>query len=63
MVRLCMRDLVPCLLRLLELNAKKEAEKVDTEKSGKVKLASSGSFWKKLKIPIKSYLEDLLAVF
>ena len=60
MVRLCMRDLVPCWLKLLNLTSgKKElVERPD----GKVKLASSGSFWKKLKVPVRSYLDDLLAV-
>lgn len=60
MVRLCMRDLVPCMLKLLNLtsNNKEAVEKPD----GKVKLASAGSFWKKLKVPVKFYLEDLLSL-
>ncbi len=54
-----MRDLVPCWLKMLNLNTpKNEAERT----GGKVKLASTGSFWKKLKVPVKSYLDDLLSV-
>lgn len=55
MVRLCMRDLVPCLLKLLNLTSKKDTET-------KTKLASSGSHWKKIKVPVKSYLDDLILV-
>ena len=60
MIRLCMRDLLPCLLKLLNLNNK---DKETTEQqNGKAKLASSGSNWKKLKAPIKSYVDDMLNV-
>ena len=80
MVRLCMRDLLPCLLRTLDLNKKSDAKKTsaaaangnkathknnngsETSASTKIQLASSGSNWKKLKVSVKSYLEDIISV-
>ncbi len=64
MVRLCMRDLLPCLLRLLNLSQpfKGSSKKNNGTTPTHDKLASSGSNWKKLKAPIKSYLTDLIAV-
>lgn len=53
-IRLCMRDLLPCLLKMLNLKSEKEDHKL--------KLASTGENWKKLKAPIKSYLDDMLSV-
>ena len=64
MVRMCLKDLFPCFLRILKLapaaGANKE-QKGDGDLS-RAKLASTGSFWKKLKAPIKSYLSDMLLV-
>ena len=60
-VRLCMRDLLPCLLRLLNLTKPTKGSDNGTGSSHN-KLASSGSNWKKLKSPIKCYLTDLLTV-
>ena len=61
MVRLCMRDLVPCWLKLLNLSSGgKKSTAGDDER--KMKLASSGSHWKKIKTAVKSYLDDLLSV-
>jgi hypothetical protein len=69
MVRLCIRDLLPSLLRILDLASVKKAPSENDKTNGhgsstmdKVKLASTGSNWKKLKVPIKSYLEDMLIV-
>ena len=66
MMRLCIRDLLPCLLRLLNLSNKSSKNKTATPEAApapaKFKLANTGSFWKKLKVPIKSYLEDMLVV-
>jgi len=66
MVRLCIRDLLPSLLKILELSKKDQKETVkangQSNPMDKVKLASTGSNWKKLKVPIKSYLEDMLIV-
>ena len=59
-VRLCMKDLFPCLLKLLNLNKPNKNDK--TANGSHNKLASSGANWKKLKAPIKSYLTDLLTV-
>ncbi len=69
-VRLCMRDLLPCLLRILDLSAVNKKGKKVVESNGggggvsaaKFQLASSGSNWKKLKVPVKSYLDDMLLV-
>jgi hypothetical protein len=58
MVRLCMRDLFPCFLKVLNLSSPKS----DKPEVGKVKLASAGENWKRVKVPIKSYLEDMLSV-
>jgi hypothetical protein len=55
-----MRDLLPCLLKLLNLN--KQGGKEEGSAHGKMKLASQGANWKKLKAPIKSYLDDVLTV-
>ena len=57
MMRLCMRDLLPCLLRILNL-----AQDKTKSSEAKIKPASSGANWKKLKSPIKSYLNDVLSV-
>ncbi len=57
-VRLCIRDLLPCLLRTLNLVNKKENKAGDA----KTKPVSSGNNWKKLKAPVKSYLTDMIAV-
>lgn len=67
MVRLCMRDLLPSLLKVLDLSSSKKesteaAAKTNGHADAKFKLASAGSNWKKLKVPIKNYLEDLLVV-
>ena len=68
MVRLCIRDLLPSLLKILELTSTKKDQKETVKANGqsnpmdKVKLASTGSNWKKLKVPIKGYLEDMLIV-
>ena len=64
MVRLCMRDLLPSLLKVLDLaSAKQEPNGAENGHiDAKFKLASTGSNWKKLKVPIKNYLEDLLIV-
>lgn len=55
-IRLCIRDFFPCLLRILNLG------NVKSDINNKLKLASSGENWKKLKTPIRSYLDDMLAV-
>lgn len=60
MVRLCIRDLLPCLLRVLSLNQQAKA-KTDAN-ANKIKPASSGTNWKKLKSPVKSYLADMLSL-
>ena len=67
MIRLCMRDLLPAMLKVLDLapSGKKDSNGAANLKhlpNNKVKLASSGSNWKKLKVPVKSYLDDLLKV-
>lgn len=59
MIRLCIRDLLPCLLRVLNLN---QGSKKDGGNEKKIKPASTGCNWKKLKGPIKSYLADMLSV-
>jgi hypothetical protein len=56
-IRLCMRDMVPCVYRILDL----KAEEVDQVRK-KCKLPNEGSHWKALKVPIKSYLDDMLNV-
>ncbi len=58
-VRLCIRDLLPCMLKMLNLN--KQGNKDDSS-NNRMKLASQGANWKKLKAPIKSYLDDVLIV-
>ena len=58
-VRLCIRDLLPCLLKTLNLVNKKETKGPG---EAKAKPISSGSNWKKLKAPVKSYLTDMIAV-
>ncbi len=64
MVRLCIRDLLPCLLKILNLNQSGKCK--SNEKTGqsepKQKPVSSGSNWKKIKAPVKSYLNDMLSV-
>ena len=68
MVRLCIRDLLPSLLKILDLASVKKDPTESAKTNGhsstvdKIKLASTGSNWKKLKVPIKSYLEDMLIV-
>lgn len=58
-----MRDLLPCLLRLLNLSkSAKNSDKTTNGASSHDKPASSGANWRKLKAPIKSYLTDLLTV-
>lgn len=58
-----MRDLLPCLLRLLNLSKPaKNSDKTTNGASSHDKPASSGANWRKLKAPIKSYLTDLLTV-
>lgn len=59
MVRLCIRDLLPCMLRVLNLN---QGSKKDSGNEKKIKPASTGSNWKKLKAPVKSYLADMLSL-
>ena len=68
MVRLCMKDLLPCFLRLLNLNKstqnskKRKSDETKEIDNDKIQLASSGANWKKLKAPIKSYVEDMMTV-
>lgn len=65
MVRLCMKDLLPCLLKILNLtsvNKNKTAATNGKTDASKLQLASNGSNWKKLKLPVKIYLEDILSV-
>ena len=63
MVRLCIKDLLPCFLRMLKLNTQTKASKSESGlDTSKVRLANSGNFWKKLKAPIKSYLGDVFLV-
>ncbi len=64
-VRLCMKDMVPCLLRILNLtsvNKNKLAGTNGKSEASKFQLASNGSNWKKIKFPVKTYLEDILSV-
>ncbi|RNA10362.1 nucleolar complex 2 -like protein [Brachionus plicatilis] len=56
-IRLCIRDFFPCMLRILNLGSVKS----DSD-DNKLKLASSGENWKKLKGPVRSYLDDMLAL-
>jgi hypothetical protein len=57
MVRICIRDLLPCFLRVLNMNQpKNKANEL------KQKPISSGSNWKKIKAPVKCYLNDILSV-
>lgn len=58
-VRLCIRDLLPCFLRTLNLT---KTGNLKTSKETKLKPASSGTHWKKLKIPIKSYVTDMITL-
>lgn len=66
MVRLCMKDLLPCLLRILNLSSINKNKSTDLVNgkidSSKIKLASDGSNWKKIKLSVKIYLEDILSV-
>jgi hypothetical protein len=48
------------MLRLL--NLAKQGKKEEDSGHQKMKLASQGANWKKLKAPIKSYLDDVLIV-
>jgi hypothetical protein len=65
MVRLCMKDLLPCLLRILNLSSVNKNKTVAANgktDGSKLQLASNGSNWKKLKLPVKTYLEEILSV-
>ncbi len=64
-----MKDLLPCLLRVLNLASVKPKQAGNSSSSSngkgpdsKIQLPSGGSNWKKLKVPVKSYLEDVLSV-
>jgi nucleolar complex protein 2 len=59
MVRLCIRDLFPCLLKLLDL---KHSSSTENGSTNKLVLASTGANWKRLKNPIKTYIESMLTV-
>ncbi len=52
-----MKDLIPCVYRILDLriNDNDQVKK-------KLRLPSEGNNWKALKVPIKSYLGDILNV-
>jgi hypothetical protein len=50
-----MKDLLPSMLKLLNLKPSDDVNK-------KLKLPNEGSNWKKLKVPIKTYLNDMMLV-
>jgi hypothetical protein len=50
-----MRDLLPCILRLLNIKPTDEVNK-------KLVLPNKGEFWKKLRVPVKAYISDILQV-
>jgi hypothetical protein len=52
-----MRDMVPCIYRILDLKMS-ETDQVKKQ----FKLPNEGSYWKVLKVPIKTYLDDMLNV-
>jgi nucleolar complex protein 2 len=62
-----MRDLLPSLLKVLDLGAASTTSEATVKtktpnghNQNKIKLASGGQYWKKLKVPVKNYLEDML---
>jgi hypothetical protein len=54
-IRVCMKDMVPNIYRILDLKVN-ETDEIRK----KCKLPNEGSYWKVLKVPIKSYLDDML---